>query len=46
MFGRCFIPYWTRQQFINMLSKKHKTNKTKFGKMKKKQLIAIYLNSQ
>ncbi len=40
-----FIPNWTNQQFINMLAKRYNVNKSKFNKMKRKQLIAIYCNS-
>ena len=40
-----FIPNWTNKQFINMLAKRYNVNKSKFSYMKKKQLIAIYCNS-
>ena len=40
-----FIPKWNKEQFVNMLSKRYNVSKSKFNKMKKKQLIAIYCNS-
>jgi len=39
-----FIPSWNKAQFVDMLSSKYNVSKSKFNKMKKKQLIAIYCN--
>jgi hypothetical protein len=38
-----FIPNWTRKQFVNWANKRYPNNK--HNSMKKKQLIAIYLNT-
>ena len=40
---RSFIPHWTKKQFVNWADKRYYPNK--HSKMKKKQLIAIYVNS-
>jgi len=39
-----FIPNWTKQQFIKWAVKRFCGSKARFSNMKKKQLIAIYLN--
>lgn len=39
-----FIPYWSKQQFVAWADKRYPNNK--HYKMKKKQLIAIYLNTK
>ena len=41
-----FIPAWTNKQFVNALASRYKTKKTKFALMQRKQLIAIFLNSE
>ena len=40
------IPYWTRQQFISWANNRYPDNKSKFNSMKKKQLIAIFINTK
>lgn len=38
-----FVPHWTKQQFVAWADKRYPGHK--HSKMKKKQLIAIFINS-
>ena len=40
---RSYVPKWTKQQFVDWADNKYYPNK--HTKMKKKQLIAIFINS-
>jgi len=44
MYGKVFIPCWSKRQFVAWADKRYPKNK--HYKMKKKQLIAIYLNTR
>ena len=41
-----FTPYWTRQQYINWANSRYPNSKSRFNKMRKKQLIAIFINTK
>ena len=38
------IPAWTKQQFVNSLLNTYPNDKTKFNRMRKVQLIKIFIN--
>ena len=40
---RSFVPHWTKKQFVDWADKKYSPNK--HSKMKKKHIVAIYVNS-
>lgn len=39
-----YLPYWTKQQFVEWANKRYPNNK--HSHMKKKQLIAIFFNTK
>ena len=45
MYYRIHLPSWTKQQYVNWANERYPGNKSKHSKMKKKQLIAIFINT-
>jgi len=42
---RILVPNWTKQQFVDWAVARYKEPKSHFNKMKKKQLMAIFINT-
>ena len=46
MYYNSYVPKWTKQQFVKWANSKYPGFNSRHNKMKKRQLVAIFINSK